>query len=71
MHDADRYETISMHIGKKTLLKKNMYVYAITNHQNTFIFFSIILRVLDIHHGRMRQDLLQRSSVFFLFKTII
>ena len=45
-----------------------MYVYAITNHQNTCIFFSIILHVLDIHHGRMRQDLLQRSSVFFYSK---
>ena len=46
MHDADRYETISIQNGKKVAMKEKYisYVYAITNHQNTCIFFSKIIR---------------------------
>ena len=43
MDDADRYETISIYYGENSLSKKNIYVFAITNHQNTCIFFSIII----------------------------
>ena len=45
MHDAARYETISIQNGEKLAIKEKVYyVYAITNHQNTCIFFSIIIR---------------------------
>ena len=44
MHDADRFET-SIQNGKKLAIKeKYIFVYAITKHQNTCIFFSIIIR---------------------------
>ena len=33
-----------MQNGENSISKKNICVYAITNHQNTCIFFSIIIR---------------------------
>ena len=44
----------SYRMGKKLASKEKIYVYAITNHQNTCIFFLSVS--LDIHHGSMRHE---------------
>ena len=44
MHDADRYETISIQNGGKLTIKEKYIGLCVCNHQNTCIFFSIIIR---------------------------
>ena len=44
MHDADRYETMSIQNGEKKLAIKEKYICLCDyQHQNTCIFFSIVI----------------------------
>ena len=71
MHDADRYENISIQNGEKHWLsKKSIYMYAITNHQNTYIFFSIIIRFFR-HTSWSHETGITSKELRFLFKIII
>ena len=42
MHNADRYETMSIQNGEKSLSKKNIFVYANTN----FLFYNYMCSFL-------------------------
>ena len=69
MYDADRYETISIQYGEKnSLSQKNIYVYAITNHQNTCIFFSIIIRFFRHTSWSHERGITSKELRFFLIQ---
>ena len=52
-------------MGKNSLSKTNIYVYVITNHQNTCIFFSIIIRFFRHTSWSHETGINLRRSVFY------
>ena len=71
MHDADRYEAMSIQNGENSLSKKNIYVYAITNHQNTCIFFSIIICFFRHTSWSHETGITSKELSFFKYYQII
>ena len=57
-------------IGKKSLSKKDIYVNAITNHQNTCIFFSMIIRFFR-HTSWSHETGITSKELRFFIQTII
>ena len=58
-------------MGKNLLSKKNIYVYAITNHQNTCIFFSIIICFFRHTSWSHETGITSKELTFFKYYQII
>ena len=58
MHDADRYETISIQNGKNSLSKKNIYRMCMRLPIIKTLAFSFLKSFVSllIHHGRISQE---------------
>ena len=55
-------------MGKNSLSKKNIYVYAITNHQNNCIFFSIFIRFFRHTSWSHETGIISKELRFFYSK---